>query len=433
MSPLGGIRGRWSRLRPWQQGLMVLGIGVLGLTLLLLLRPRPPLQQPPRQIPTVTTVPAEERSGHLSVRGNGTVRPSAEIDLASEVSGRVVWLSSSLVSGGRFRQGEVLLRVDPADYENGVRAARAEVAQRQVEVLQAEEEVTLARDEYARLERREGRDSAGDGGATSALLFREPQLEAARAALERAAAGLEDATLRLERTQIRAPFSGIVRSELVDRGQFLSPGQSIARLFATDAVEIVVPLSDDEAALIPNLWETRAGGGGAELPVDVFAEYGAETFRWQGLVDRAESALDEQTRTVDLVVRVEAPFEVSTENAARPPLLLGTYATVDIQGALLARYLVVPSASVRGGDRIWTVVDDSTLVITPVRVIQEIEDQAYLQGDLAAGTPVIVSPLPFATDGMTVRVAVPLETSPDPGLLPAPDAARGEDTPEGGR
>jgi RND family efflux transporter MFP subunit len=337
------------------------------------------------------------------------------------------------VSGGRFRQGEVLLRVDPADYENAVRAARAEVAQRQVEVLQAEEEVTLAREEYARLERREGRDTAADGGATSALLFREPQLEAARAALERAAAGLEDATLRLERTQIRAPFSGIVRSELVDRGQFLSPGQSIARLYATDAVEIVVPLSDDKAALIPNLWETRAGGSGAELPVDVFAEYGAETFRWHGLVDRAESALNEQTRTVDLVVRVEAPFEVSPEDPARPPLLLGTYATVDIQGARLERYLVVPSASVRDGDRIWTVVDDSTLVIEPIRLIQEVEDEAYLLADLAAATPVIVSPLPFVTDGMTVRVAEPLETSPGARDAPTRETVRAEDTPEGAR
>lgn len=430
VSPPGRLRGVWSRLRPWQQGALVLGLGVLSFALLVLLRPRPPLQQPPRQVPTVTTVPLELRSGHLSVRGNGTVRPSAEIALASEVAGRVVWVSPSLVSGGRFERGHVLLRVDPANYENAVRAARAEVAQRGVEVLQAEEEVVLAREEYARLQRRVGPDSTSPDAEQSALLFKEPQLEAARAALERAEAGLDDASLRLERTQLRAPFSGIVRTESVDRGQYLTPGQSVAQLYATDAVEILVPLSDDDAALIPNLWQTRASGAGASVPVEVSAEYGDQTYRWRGTVDRAESALDELTRTVDVVVRVEAPFAASAESPGRPPLLLGTYATVDIQGAELDRYGVIPSAAVRDGERIWTVVDDSVLAFEPVRVIQEVEDTAYLVAGLEAGVRVIVSPLLFATDGMTVRVAEPLETAPGA----RSDSARGPATTrEGGR
>ncbi len=424
MGPLGRVRGGWSRLRPWQQGALVIGIGVLSLALLVLLRPRPPLQQPPRQVPTVTTAPLEIRSGHLNVRGNGTVRPSAEIVLASEVAGRVVWVSPSLVSGGRFDRGQVLLRIDPADYENAVRAARAEVAQRRVEVLQAEEEVVLAREEYGRLQRRVEPDSTRLDDEQSALLFREPQLEAARAALERAEAGSEDASLRLERTQIRAPFSGIVRTEAVDRGQYLTPGQAVAQLYATAAVEILVPLSDDDAALIPNLWDTRASGAGASIPVEVYADYGDSTYRWRGTVDRAESALDELTRTVDVVVRVEAPFTASRESNGRPPLLLGTYATVDIQGAELERYGVVPSAAIRDSGRMWTVADDSVLVFVSVRVVQEVEDTAYLVTDLEAGTQVIVSPLPFATDGMTVRVAEPLETS-----TPASsDSARGPDT-----
>ncbi len=430
MSPPGRLRGGWPRLRPWQQGALVIGLGILSLALLILLRPRPPLQQPLRQVPTVTTVPLEIRSGHLSVRGNGTVRPSAEIALASEVAGRVVWVAPSLVSGGRFDRGQVLFRVDPADYENAVRAARAEVAQRRVEVLQAEEEVVLAREEYERLRRRVDPDSTRPDSEQSALLFREPQLEAARAALERAEAGLEDASLRLERTQARAPFSGIVRTESVDRGQYVTPGQTVAQLYATDAVEILVPLSDDDAALIPNLWDTRARGAGASVPVDVYADYGDRTYRWRGTVDRAESALDELTRTVDVVVRVEAPFVANAESPRRPPLLLGTYATVDIQGAELERYGVVPSAAIRDGERIWTVMHDSVLVVEPVRVVQEVEDTTYLVADLEAGVQVIVSPLSFATDGMTVKVAEPLETSP----RASSDSTRGPATTrEGGR
>ncbi len=400
----------WSGLRPWQQGAVVLGAGVLAFALLMVLRSPPEIQEPPRPIPIVTTAPARVETGALTVRGSGTVRPSAEITLAPQVSGRVEWVSPALVSGGRFRPGQALLRIEAADYENRVQAAQAEVAGRSVDVLQAEEEVAIAREEWARLEQREALDPERD--RPNPLLLREPQLEAARAALRRAEAVLEDARLALERTSVRAPFDGIVRSESVDRGQFVTPGQPLAQVYATEAIEVVVPLSDDEAALIPELWSARAGGAGARIPAVVHAEYGGGRFRWEGFVDRAESALDERTRTVDVVVRVPSPFDVRDDGQDRPPLLLGTFVTVDIQGVELDSYVVVPAAAVRDGPVVWTVVRDTLLVVRSVEVLQEVEDEAHLRAELAAGTPVIVSPLPVVTDGMTVRVAEPLETAP---------------------
>ena len=91
------------------------------------------------------------------------------------------------------------------------------------------------------------------------LTLREPQLTAARAALEREEARVADANLALARTRVHAPFSGFVRDESVDVGQYVTPGQPLGRLFAADAVEVVVPLSDANAVLIPGLWELRAG------------------------------------------------------------------------------------------------------------------------------------------------------------------------------
>ena len=413
------------RLAYWQRGVVILGLGAGGFGLLMLLRPRTQIQEPARRIPAVRTVPAEVRSGDLAVKGNGTVRPSAEITLASEVSGRVVWVSPALVSGGRFREGKVLLRIDPADYENAVEGARAEVAQRRVEVLQAEEEVALAREEYRRLQRREEIETPPDSAEMGRLLFREPQLEAARAMLRRAGARLEDAELALDRATIRAPFDGIVRSETVDRGQYVAPGQALARLYAAEAVEIVVSLSSEKAALIPDLWDARAGGSGAEIPATVSARYGGREYRWTGFVDRAESALDEETRTVDVVVRVARPFDSGVTGGTdrsrpsgvagqetgpgRPPLLLGTYTAVHIRGPTLDRYVVVPRAALRDGPVVWTVHQDSLLRIEPVEVIQEIEGEAYLLAELEDGTPVVVSPLAAVTDGMTVRLVAPPE------------------------
>ena len=389
------------------QGTIIIGVGVLGFALLFGMRAEPAEVEPPRVIPTVSTVPARVTQGAIKVRGGGTVRPSAEVTIASQVGGRVVWTSPALVSGGRFLENEPLLRIDPADYENAVEAAEADVAQREVALLEAEENARLALDEWRRLAARENLDPT----PPNALVTRQPQLDAAAAALRSAGARLEDARLALERTWIRAPFNGIVREETVDLGQFVAAGQTVGRLYATDAVEIVVPLSDNEAALIERLWSARAGDAATRIPVEITSEYGGLEYAWSGYVDRAESALDEQTRTVDVVVTVPEPFATPEDDPRRPPLLLGSYATVDIEGASFEEYAVVPAAAVRDGDVLWTVENDTLLVMTPVEPIQEVDDEAVVLGSIADGTPVIVSMLLFVTDGMTVRPVQLLESA----------------------
>lgn len=394
-------------LRRLVQGMIVIGVGVLGFAILFGMRAEPAEVEPPRVIPTVSTVPARVMQGAIKVRGGGTVRPSAEVTIAPQVGGRVIWTSPALVSGGRFLENEPLLRVDPADYENAVETAEADVAQREVALLEAEENARLALDEWRRLAERENLDPT----PPNALVTRQPQLDAAAAALRSARARLEDERLALERTWIRAPFNGIVREETVDLGQFVAAGQTIGRLYATDAVEIVVPLSDNEAALIERLWSARAGDAATRIPVEIVSEYGGADYAWSGYVDRAEAALDEQTRTVDVVVTVPEPFTPPEDDPGRPPLLIGSYATVDIEGTSFEEYAVVPAAAVRDGDVLWTVADDTLLVMTPVEPVQEVDDEAVVLGPIPDGTPVIVSMLLFVTDGMTVRPVQLLESA----------------------
>lgn len=400
-SSAGRAVGRWSPLR---QGLAILAVGVIGLVLLMVLRPRPPLQDPPRLAPLVATVAADVRNGHLSVQGNGTVRPRSEVVLAPQVGGRVSWVSPTLVSGGRFERGDLLLRIEPDDYENAVEIADAEVAQRRVEVLQAEEEVHLARDEYRRLQEREGLELDIDSTEFGSLVFREPQLEAARASLRRAEARLDDAALSLRRTRLVAPFDGVVRAENVDAGQYVAPGQGIATIYTTDEVEIVVPLTDREASLVAGLWQARAGTAGTGIPAIVSATFGGRAYRWDGYVDRVEGALNVETRTVGVVVRVPDPF-VTDSSGTRPPLLLGTYVGIGIQGMNLDHYLVVPRAAYRDGNVIWVVESDSVLRITSAEFIQEVDGLVYLSADVDPGRPVVVSTLEVVTDSMIVRAA----------------------------
>lgn len=393
---------RFSRTGSRGRVLAIAGAGVVGFIVLMVLRPRPEAQEPPRRIPLVMTTAADVRSGYLTIHGAGTVRPKSQIALSPQVAGRVEWVSPSFASGGRFREGDLLFRIESADYENRVEAASAAVAQRQVEVLQWKEEQELAREEYQRLLAREELE-APDSSSLSRLIFREPQLQAAEANLRGARAQLADARLALDRTRIRAPFDGVVRSKSVDVGQYVAPGQSLGSLYETDEVEIVVPLTDTEAALIDGLWEVEAGGEGDRIPAMVRADFGGRAWEWPAYVDRAEGALNPETRTVDVVVRVPDPFVAG--DGGRPPLLLGTYASVDIRGTSHDAFAVLPQSALRDGDALFVVVQDTMLVIRPAEVLQDIEGEVVVRAELAAGDRVVISPVDVVTDSMTVEIA----------------------------
>ena len=391
-----------AKTKPFLIGAGILAVGVLGLALLVALRPEPPKIDPPRQSPLVTTVQPAVRQGNLTVRGNGTARPIREINLVAEVSGKVLSVSDALVSGGFFGSGQTLLQIDPTDYENAVAVAEAEVTQRQFELLTAQEEVEIAREEWARLERRTGVERAPDSSAMGSLVLKEPQLKAARALLKSAEARLDDARTRLARTSITAPFNGRVRAKMADIGQYVAPGQTVASLYSTDAVEIVVPLASRDAALLTDLWarESRQGRG-PRLPATVSATFGGQRYEWEGYVDRTEGTLDEATRTVNVVVRVAQPYR-SVEG--RPPLMVGTFTQVDLQAMALDRYVALPREALREGATVW-VVEQGTLQVRAVEVVQEIDEEIYVTSGIDENDRVITSTLTVMTEGMTVRVA----------------------------
>ncbi|MFO8231795.1 MAG: efflux RND transporter periplasmic adaptor subunit [Longimonas sp.] len=385
-------------------------VGSLVLAVILVaLRSAPPQDPPSNEAPLVSSTPIELRSGALQVRGTGTVRPPREIDLTAEVGGRIVSVSDAFVSGGTFRTGDTLARIDPADYQSQVRQARAAVTQGQFEVLQAREEVGIAKEEYDRMRQRAADAPEPDSTELGRLLFREPQLRAAEANLESAQAQLETAQTNLERTALVAPFDGRIRTTQANQGAYVAPGTPIAQLYSTEQAEVVVPLESGRAALIEGLWQTSARQTDEPRSATVTLTYGGTEYTWDGYVDRVEGALDAQTRTVNVAVRVDAPYDTrpntDTDTDDDPPLAVGSYVSVDIEGRSLDRYYAVPRRAVRNDGTVWTVEADTMLVMRDVTVVQHVDDQAFVTGDLTDGRPVITDDLPVVSDSMTVRRA----------------------------
>lgn len=383
--------------KPFFLGLGILLVGVVGLIILVALKPDPPKETPAVQAPLVEIVRVVGHTGSLDVTGTGVVAPSREVSLAAEVAGRIVHIQPSFVTGGQFEKGDTLLTIDPSDYRNAVAVAEAEVTQRHLELLLAEEESSIAKDEWNRLRQRDGQSPDPPQTELGSLVLKEPQMKLARAVLEGAEARLRDARTRLSRTVITAPFNGNIRSRMAEEGQFVAPGSVVASFYGTDHVEIVVALQTEKMALLGDMDREISLH---RVPAIVSGQFGGRRVSYDGYVTRVEGALDPATRTYRVVVRVDNPY---TTAPSRPALFVGTFVDVSIRGESLEQYFEFPRGVLRDDDIVW-IVDDGKIRIAPVQILQIVEDRVFVETGVSEGDHIIVTSLPVVSDGMTVRI-----------------------------
>ena len=385
---------------------VIIAVSVALAAFLISRAPEPTRTEQPPQVPFVQTSLVTAGTGPIPVFGSGTVRPSAEIDIVPQVGGKIVWVDPGFQSGGRVEKGQTIFRIEEVDYQYRVQEAEANLAASRVALLKEQEQASIARTQY---ELYSGRR---EPATANTLALRKPQLNAARAALNRDEARLADANLALSRTKVTAPFDGFVQEESVDVGQIVAADQPVARIFATDDVEVIVPLSDSDAALIPGLWSLAAGDGNRGVAARVVARYGDGTYAWEGYVDRSEASLDKQTRTIDVIVRVPdpihsgSPMHGTVPLDGSPPLLVGEFVEVEIEGLALDSYYKVPRAALQSGNEVWVVNDGGVVSIVPVQVLQRTNDEVYVTGALESGQAVITGGIQFATEGMRVLTEV---------------------------
>jgi RND family efflux transporter MFP subunit len=367
---------------------IVLVAGIAAAAFIASSRTAPPRQEHPPLGPLVDVMPAEVGEVDVLVTGHGEVVPKVAIDVVPQVAGRVVAAHPSLVAGGFFTAGEVLVVIDPRDYELAVDRSKAAVARATVTLEREEAEAEVARAEWYGL---------NPGEEPSGLVVREPQVRQAKAELEAARADLAMAELNLERTRVTVPFDGVVVSESVDEGQFVSTGARLARVYGTESVEVRVPLDSRELAWfdVP----ARAGGAGAEA--EVRTSFGGGVHTWRGRVTRMEAEVNPTSRMVHVVIEVPRPYRASQD---RPALVPGTFVDVSIFGRSVQDVASLPRHAMHDGGRVW-VFEDGTLRIREVEVLRADREATLVREGLDQGDLVIISPLDAVTDGMTVRIA----------------------------
>lgn len=372
--------------------------------------------QPPQPAVSVQTLTVVAQPYQIKISSFGTVRPRTQSQLVSQVSGQIIAISPNLREGGFFARGEKLITIDPRDYDIAVETARAELASAESVLIEEQARAKQARTEWA---------DARTGSAPSDFALRLPQVAAAEAGLASARARLRQARLNRERTEIVAPYSGRVLSKAVDVGQVVSQNTNLAEVYATDFVEVPLPLKNSELSYIDLPQINRLQQPGGKQPRVTFrSNLGDGNSSWRGKLVRTAGAIDADSNQLHVIAQIDDPYGVAV--ADQLPLKIGQYVTAVIDGNRLADAIVIPNAAVYQGSYVYVVVerDDYTVLERrDISIAWQNSTEALVGAGIAAGDQLVLTPLGQLSSGTRVsrvdrlpaRQAPPLQHTADAG------------------
>jgi len=406
-------------------------------------------------------------TGPIALELTGLVVPFREINIVSEVTGRVIEKSDLFRPGNYVVEGTVLMRVDPTDYDLEITRLEADLAQSdsaiselEVEISGAEDLVRIATNDLALQESDFARRSSSNAGfsqaeldqaeravlaAKTALATQTNRLSLLRQSRNRLGSSqtirrtdLELARIRRNRCVITAPADGVIVSESVALNGFVQPNSPIMTFEDTSRAEVRCNLRPDQ---LEWLWrhapqaevKSVAATGPADayrlprLPVRVMHTRGAEQLEWQGILDRFDGlGIDDRTKTIPTRVVVEQPITVGSRG--QRALVRGMFVKLRVEipteplRAYNQYFFDLPAKSLQPGNAVW-VYRDNKLVLLPVQVVNTLEPTednparrlivGLTDGGLLLTDKVVTTPVGTYTESMQVTIMGRPPTSTD--------------------
>lgn len=334
------------------------------------------------KVEILEVTPAVQQS---KIYTSGVVQPSQQINLVPQVSGRIVFVADGLQAGRRFSKGEMIAKIEPADYQLMVRQEKARVEQAKLNLKLEEERQATAQREWELL---------GNEGATPELTSRRPHLELMQVSLDAANAALERAELNLFRTTMYAPFNAIVKQEQLDIGQVVG-GSPVGILQGTDSffVRASIPISR-----LPEIDIPEGTEDGSEVSIH-FSPSDRFSLVKQGRISRLEGELDPQARTANVLIEIDDPLD-----GDEMPLLLSSYVNVEIIGKTYENATRIPSSSLLDGEYVLIADKDNKLARKNVEVGWNDKKDVVLLSGLEAGDRIVTTSMSYAIYGSPLEI-----------------------------
>ncbi|MFC1688612.1 efflux RND transporter periplasmic adaptor subunit [Pseudomonadota bacterium] len=361
--------------------------------------PEPPQRfNPGQRAIAVTAAPIQLQDYRIELESYGSVQPRTQTTLTAQVSGQIVFVNPNIRDGGFFDKGDVLVSIDPRDYRANVQIAQAGLMDARQTLADASARSEQAREDWEML---------GNKGTPPDLVLRLPQLEAAKAGVLSAEATLQKANLELERTNIVAPFAGRVLQQVADIGQVVSPSSDVAVIYATDYVEVRLPIRnrDLEFVDLPVMYRDIVINETA-IPAQIISDLVGRAV-WDARLVRTEGAIDQTARQLHVVAQIDDPFARRDDD--RPQLKIGQYVTARLAGHTLRDVLVIPNAAIYQGSYVY-IVEDDILQRRDVEIAWQNDRDAIIRSGLEDGEILVTTPLGQVTSG--VRVSMVQDESP---------------------
>ena len=393
---------------------------------------------------TVEVVPIQRHETGIDFSVDGPVIPFRRIDLVAEIQGRVIYKSEQCRLGQYVEKDELLLKIDPVDYqlavdqaEAAVRQAKVNIDENEVQKANVEKELTLARERYelSRLDyernkplveqRTIGRSElesiqSGMLAQQESIQRLENQLRVLETQTEKLNVlhckeelALETAALNLARTEVRAPIAGVVTADTFEVNSFIQKGANVAKILDTSRLEVQCNLQMKQIQWIWRQSDESTGYVFAPTPVTIMYETDGERWVWDGeLITLDGGIMDSQNRMVPCRVRVENPQAGRklagtplSGTVVPPTLFAGMYVTIVIHSKPAIPLYRIPERALLPGNKIWTVADGKLrhhsirlATTTPQGVLFYADSESIRPNDY-----VVVSPLASPSEGTPVQ------------------------------
>ncbi len=368
--------------------IVLLVVGALLVAALYVFRPTPAVRPQQENRPAAVSVVSVEPTTYQSyVYTQGTVTPSREINLVTEVAGRITQVADNFANGSFFKVDDVLVGLDDRDYQYQLINANADI-------VVAERELALEKGR-ARQAKREWRDLGSK--EANALSLREPQVKAAQAQVSSAVARRNQVLLNIERAKITAPFNGRIQQTQVNVGQYVTAGSTIARIYDDAYAEIRLPLTNKQIAQI-GLSLGVAIDPAVAPRVELSANLAGKLQTWAVNLRRTEASVDTRTRFYFAVAEIPEPF--NTERYAYP-LVMGLFVEAKITGRAFKQVISVPEKSIIANQFIY-IVDNKALQKRGITIVGKGNGKVWVQGDFKKGEQVVVSDVRVLQEGLNV-------------------------------
>lgn len=381
--------------RQWTWVLLVLAVAAGAAALLSMARTAPEKKTESRPAPLVQLQQPQLTDLQYQVSSQGTVQAKTETSLVSEVSGKITKIADVFVAGGFFEKGDLLIQVEQSDYKTAVKAAEANLAAAKAALEEEKARARVAERDWLNY----------TAGKAPALGLRKPQLASALAKVQSAEADLERAVRDLNRTEIRAPYDGMVRSRNANLGQFVSRGNQLGVLLDTTIAEVRLPLTLNDLADL---------GLHAAQHANLTVQLQAGNQQWPAQLVRTEGVLDEKSRVIHAVAELHDPYR---REQAGDPVRFGQFVSATIAGRHAAQVLQLPRHLLKPEDLVLVADNALQLQLRKVTLDRADASYAYIKAGLQTGDQLVISPLANPLPGMQVRTEA---------KAPTPAAAAGD-------